>query len=277
MLERFTYTNNFNETLEFGKDSLFVNENDLRDFAWDITSKNDKISGFKKGIVSKTIPIILKCYSETEGVQLRNRLFEVFEKDVLAKKHGRLQIGDYYLRCYITGSKKTQYLVDKGYMLVSATVQTDYPNWVKEVTSMFNTEGGDSQGDGEFLDFPYDFSHDFKSSLVKSEINNTNFVNSDFIMTIFGYAQIPTIYVGGHRYAVNVVVDDDEYLTIDSVNKTIVLTKANGEQVNCFNDRNKDSYIFEKIPVGISTVIALNQRIKFNITLLEERSEPKWI
>ena len=105
MLEKFQYTNSVNETLEFGKGCLFVNKNDLRDFAWKITSKNDRISGFKKGIVKKTVPVILKCSSESEGIELRNKMFEVFEKDVLANKHGKIQIGDYYLRCFITGSK----------------------------------------------------------------------------------------------------------------------------------------------------------------------------
>ena len=273
MLERFIYTNSFNETLEFGKDCLFVNENDLRDFAWNVTSKNDKISSFKKGIVSKTIPVVLKCNSEAEGIHMRNKLFEVFEKDILAKKHGKIQIGDYYLRCYITSSKKTQYLNHMNHMVVSLTVQTDLPEWIKETTTVYgvNTESADV-----FLDYSYDHPYDFKNELVNSKINNTGFVESNFIITIFGEVQNPTLYIGGHEYTVNVIVNEGEYLTIESINKTIVLTKTNGEQVNCFNSRNKDSYIFEKIPAGISTITSPNQKIYFNITLLEERSEPKW-
>ena len=274
MLERFTYTNSLNETLEFGKDCLFVNENDLRDFAWSITSKNDKISSFKKGIVSKTIPIILKCDSEAEGLYLRNRLFEVFEKDVLTKKYGKIHVGDYYLRCYITGTKKTQYLVNMNYMVISATVQTDLPEWIKETTTIYNVN---TKSDEKYLDHPYDFSHDYKNTLANSRISNTGLTASNFILTIFGYVQNPTLYVGEHEYTVNVTVEADEHLTIDSINKTIILTTSNGEQVNCFNRRNKDSYIFEKIPVGTNTITSPNQQIYFNITLLEERSEPKWI
>lgn len=273
MLEKFTYTNSFNETLEFGKDCLFVNENDLHDFTWGVTSKNNKISSFKKGIVSKTIPVVLKCDSEAEGVDLRNRLFEVFEKDVLAKKHGKLQIGDYYLRCYVTGSKKTQYLINKNHMLVSLTVQTDLPEWIKETTSMFNVSAGSNF---LYLDYPHDYPFDFRNEYASLQINNTNFVESNFIITIFGEVQNPSLFVGGHEYTVNAVVNAGEYLTIDSVNKTIVLTKANGEQVNCFNKRNKESYIFKKIPSGVSQITSVNQGMQFNITLLEERSEPKW-
>lgn len=274
MLEKFTYTNSLGESLEFGKDCLFVNENDLRDFAWSITSKNDKISGFKKGIVSKTIPIILKCDSEADGLYLRNRLFEVFEKDVVTKKYGKIHIGDYYLRCYITGTKKTQYLVNMNYMVISATVQTDVPEWIKETTTIFNMNTKPVE---EYLDYPYDFSHDYKNSLISYQVTNGSLTPSNFIITIFGYVQSPTLYIGEHEYTVNVTVDVDEYLTIDSINKTIILTKWNGEQVNCFNSRNKDSYIFEKIPVGTNYITAPSEKINFNITLLEERSEPKWI
>lgn len=273
MLEKFTYTNNFGETLEFGKGSLFVNQNDLRDFAWDITSKNDRISSFKKGIVTKTIPIILKCNTEEEGVALRNKIFEVFEKDVLVKKHGKIQIGDYYLRCFITGSKKTEYLIHKSYMLVSLTVQTDLPEWIKETTTRLLLNSTVSEN---FLGFPYDYPHDFSNGLAKDELNNTGLIATNFIITIYGVAQNPTLYIGGHEYNVNVNVEANEYLTINSLDKTIVLTKLNGEKVNCFNNRNRDSYIFEKIPTGNNVVSTPGYELTADITLLEERSEPKW-
>lgn len=273
MLEKLKYVNHINEILEFGEGSLFVNSNDLRDFAWDITSKNDRISGFKKGIVKKTIPIILKCNSEKEGIKLRNQIFEVFEKDILAKKHGKFFIGDYYLRCFVTGSEKKEYLFNNEYMRLSLTVQTDFPQWVKEMTTVYSAN---SESTEDFLDFSYDFPFDFKSNIVSSEIINTSFIPSDFVINIFGYILNPTLYIAGHEYTVNVEVDTGDYLTINSVNKTIVLNKFNGERINCFNKRNWDSYIFKKIPAGTSIITSPNNQIYFDVTLFEERSEPKW-
>ena len=95
MLEKFKYINHLGETLEFGKYPLFVRENDMRDFAWDVETTNEKISGFTKGIVEKTIPLIIKCTSKEEGVEARNRVYEVIEKDVLAKQYGKICIGDF--------------------------------------------------------------------------------------------------------------------------------------------------------------------------------------
>ena len=273
MLERFKYTNNSGDTLEFGKDCLFVNENDLRDFVWEISTRNNRISGFKKGVVEKTIPLILKCDTEADGIYWRNRIFEVFEKDVLANKHGKIHIGDYYLRCFIVGSKKTEYLIHKGYMVISLVVKTDLPDWVKETTTNHSMYYPEEQN---YLEYPYDFPHDFALPIAGDTLNNTAFAPSNFILTIEGEVLSPTLFIGGHEYTVYVNVDEGEYLTIDSVNKTIVLTKNDGQKINCFNERNKKSYIFEKIPVGNSTITSTIKDLKFTITLLDERSEPLW-
>ena len=275
MLEKFKYTNHVGETLEFGVGSLFANENELRNFSWSVNSKNDRISGFTKGIVPKTIPIVLKCQSAEEGVALKNRIFEVFEKDVLAMQHGKIAIGDYYLKCFVTDSSKSSYLINKGLLMLEITVQTDFPEWIKETTTAFR-HNDDEEAENGFLDFAFDFPFDFKNGLSTGFLNNTNFVASNFRIVIYGEVSNPTLFIGGHEYSVNVDVAKGEFLTIDSVNKTVILTKNNGQKVNCFNARNKDSYIFEKIPSGEVAINSTNEGISFDITLLEERSEPKW-
>lgn len=273
MLEKLIYKNHVNESLEFGSGGLYVNQNDLRDFAWEITSKNDRISGFKKGIVSKTLPIIIKTDTVAEGIQLRNRLFEVAEKDVLAVKHGRIIIGDYYLKCFITESKKSNYLINKGYMTIEVVVTTDFPHWIKETTTQFNYFATVSEGAN--LDYNRDFPSDYASNMLGTTLVNTNFVPTNFVLRIYGACNSPAVTIVGHKYAVNVNLGANEYLTIDSVNKTITKTGASGITENCFNLRDRDSYIFEKIPVGNLNVSASGD-FKFDVTLLEERSEPKW-
>lgn len=273
MLEKIMYRNHINEVVEIGQNVIFVNESDLHDFAWSITKRNDRISAFNKGVVKKTIPLQIVCASEEEGIQIRNRIFEVMEKDVLAMKHGKIIIGNYYLRCFVTASKKSNYLMSKGLLTVKLTVQTDFPEWIKETTTAFNTN---AENASEFLDYLFDYPHDYTNELSGGSINNTGFVPSAFRIVIYGFVTNPTMYIAGHEYSVNVEVGTGEYLTIDSGNKTIVLTKYNGEKVNCFNMRNKDSYIFEKIPEG-EHIVTTSESFSFDITLLEERSEPKWI
>lgn len=273
MLEKLQYINHINEVLDFGTAKLFVNENDLRDFAWEVTTKNNRISGFKKGIVTKTIPIIMKVDTVTEGIQLRNRLFEVFERDVLAVKHGKIIIGDYYLKCFITESAKSDYLIHKGYMKLNVKISTDLPYWIKETTTKFNYAADGTLGTN--LDYNRDYSWDYSSNLIGTSLINANFVSSNFKMTIYGACTNPVITIAGHDYSVNVSLDANEYLTIDSINKTIVKTSGNGGTENCFNLRDRSSYIFEKIPAGELNVSSSGD-FKFEVTLFEERGEPKW-
>jgi hypothetical protein len=275
MLEVVKYKNHLGEVISFGENGIFVNYNDLHDYEWDAISNNNKISGFSKGIVERTIPIVIACLTEEEGIETRNKLHEICEKDVLAMQYGRLIIGDFYLKCFVKASKKSEYLVTKKYMQVELIVTTDKASWIAESTTMFRKITEQKEGN-KSLDYPFDYPFDYASELNSKPLMNHNFTDSEFRMIIYGGCKNPSINIGGHIYQVNAELSDSEYLTIDSIAKTVVLTKYNGEQVNKFNARNRESYVFEKIPPG-EHVVVWEGDFGFDITLLEERSEPKWI
>lgn len=274
MLERIRYINHLNETLEFDKPNAFVQGNDLHDFTWNTNSKNDRISGFKRGINTKSMTIVIKSKTEDECIEMCNRLFDVMEKDTLSVKYGKLFIGDYYLKCFVVESKKTNYRKMQGYINVTLKLATDSKYWVKESISTFGYGNGTEKGTN--LDYNRDFPSDYTSNLLSKTLINTGFVDSNFRMVIYGVCESPGIIIGGHLYEVDVSVGANEYLTIDSINKTIVLTHANGSTQNCFDLRNRESYIFKKLPTGLSNVAASGS-FKFDIVLFDERSEPKWI
>ncbi len=281
MLEKIKFVNHIQEEMSWGEYGIYVNSNDLHDYSWDCTSDNNRISSFNKGIVTKAIPIIICCNSESEGLALKNRLLEITEKDVLALEHGKIIIGDYYLKCYITGSKKDNYLFDKRYMETTLTVTTDYPQWIKETLTSFQKNGNVFSGErkdiseNRNLDFQVDFPYDYMSEMKGKTLDNSGFVGVNFRLIIYGAAVNPVIYISGHGYQVNCHIEEDEYLTIDSINKTILLTKRDGTIENHFHQRSRESYIFEKIVAGINTV-AWDKTFGFDIVMFEERSEPKW-
>jgi phage-related protein len=95
-------------------------------------------------------------------------------------------------------------------------------------------------------------------------------------MIIFGPCSAPTVYVSGHAYTVNCDAELGEYITIDSVEKTVTKTAIDGTTTNVFNLRGRESYIFEKIGAGANTVV-WDGGYGVDIILMEERSEPKWI
>jgi phage-related protein len=275
MLEQLKYKNHVNEVFEFGKDGIFVNTNDLHDYEWTVTQKGNRIAAIDRSVSKRNLPIIILCDTEEKGIEARNKLLEVVEKDVLAMQHGRIILGDYYFRCFVTKSQKKNYLTTKRMMEVTLTLTTDFPYWVKEETFTFRkpSEGG-SVG-GQNLDFNFDYPFDFASSVSLNEVGNTGFVGSNFRMVIYGACINPAVRIAGHLYQVNCEVGEGKYLTIDSVSKKIYVTAVDGTTTNVFNLRNRDSYIFEKIAPGTNHV-TWEGNFGFDITLLEERSEPKW-
>lgn len=271
MLERVKYRNHMGEVIDFGKSGIFIAASDLHDYQWVISKKNNKISCFEREVTNRTLPVTILCATVEDGLAARNRLMEVAEKDVLAKKPGQIIVGDYYYTCYITGSKKSSYLKSRRLMETKLTVTSDAPYWVREELHSFRKAGTSDQG----LDYPFDYAFDFTSSFRSTTLTNTGFTASNFRMIIYGPCSSPSVYVSGHAYVVNCDIEDGEYLTIDSVAKTVTKTAADGTITNVFNLRGRESYIFEKIHSGDS-MVTWDGEFGVDFILLEERSEPKW-
>lgn len=272
MFESLKYKNHINEVIDFGKDGIYVNIGELHDYQWKTTSKGNMISKLSRGVQTRKLPVVIMCSTEEEGIVARNKLFEVVEKDVLAMKHGQIIIGNYYFKCYVTKSAKKDYVNSKRHMELTLTLSSDYPYWVNESLSTF----GVSEQTGEGLDYPFDFVFDYFTDISSTTLNNTSFVATNFKLIIYGACTNPAINIAGHMYQVDCTVGEGEYLTIDSTTKKIFVTKNDGTTVNCFNNRNKRSYAFEKIPAG-KNAVTWNGDFGFDVILMEERSEPKWI
>lgn len=265
MLEKLKYINHLNEEVVFGEKGLIVGTNDLRNFVWSYNSQFSKIQSFAKKIVKKTLPFVI--YG---GSEFANRTFETFEKDVLAGKAGRLYIGDYYIKGYFCESKKSVY--HNGIIKGTLSFVTDQNSWIKETDYTFRMNDETLQ---QGLGYSYDYPYDFTPMVNVQGLNNTSFTPCEFIMTMFGPAKNPTININGSPYHVDVELLDNEYLVINSYEKTIVKVDTKGNKSNEFHNRDIDNYVFKKIDTG-DNKITTNQDMDYNITLLLERSEPAW-
>ena len=274
MIEKVIYRNHLGEEFSFDENGAFLNAGGLRDYSWNISEKNNLISCINKNIALFDLPIFIVAPSEKQGIDLKNRLFEIVEKDVLVMKKGRFVVGDYYLECFVTGSSKSDYLKSKRCMKVTLKVQTDSPFWIKESQHSFYTKL--TRLDYKFLDYNFDYPIDYWISSCNTRLLcNSGFTDSNFRLIFYGDCINPSVTIGGHLYQVHYSPANGERIVIDSEKKTVVLIDRYGKETNIFNRRNRNSYIFKKIPAGL-VAIDFDETFDFDVIIKEERSEPKW-
>lgn len=275
MNDTLKYVNHLNEEIVLNQNGIVINENDFRDYEWSYDKQYDKIVNWSRSITKKKLK--MKVYGENQTA-LRNHIFEIFEKDVLADVPGRLYVGDYYINGFFYDSGKSDY-TSGYYTTYDLKFVTDEAYWKKESYYLYRVEGlsgGTNQTNG-FESYPYDYPYDYSSFINIGNVVNTNFVPINFKAIVYGPVENPAFTIANNVYRVNVSLQSSEYLTIDTLRKTITKTDRRGNVTNLFGSRDLTAgYIFEKIPVGENPFI-VNPETNVDLTLFAERSEPEWI
>ena len=276
MLEKFIFENHLGQRFDGLENGVFLNYNDLRDYSWSYDTINSRISRFYRPVKNRKIPLVVKCNSDEEAIAVKNRLHELAEADIEARIPGKIFVGDYYTNGYVTASAKTDYLINKRLCNITLTLTSDDPAWYREQTYAFTSDSGDVTSIGGGTDYPYDYPYDFALSMNGRKIVCDTTGKNAFKLKIYGEATNPAVVIDGHIYAINGTVGKGESLLIDGVNKTVTLTTSTGAKINWFDKRGRESYIFEPIPAGQSVVSWLGT-FGFDLTVIEKRSEPRWI
>lgn len=270
MLEKIRHTNSNNETLDFAALGILVNYNDLRDYEWSVKTNNNRITGFYKGVVKKTIPFVF-CVDRQKADEIKNQFYEHFEVDVLRNEKGYFEINDYKYYCYAVKSTKSKYLIDKRLLYLNIEVTTDDSYWIKETAF-----SADFSSAAARTVTKYPFTYSFTYSIPKTvSIVNKSFLDADMIMRIYGSCTNPIVNISGNTYQLYITLKKDEYAEIDTFRKTITMYSSDGMQSNIFNSRNKSFNTFKKIPSGSFDVSSVGVE-KVDIVIVERRGEPKW-
>lgn len=268
MLEKMKYVNHINEVVEFGKNGLYINENDLRSFDLSYDVYNNDITNIRREIKGKKLPIVVVGSNYLNNL---DAIINVSEKDVIDGIPGKLYIGDWYVEGYIVGSNPSGYTKRRDAKTTLNFVSISQC-WMRP--KLYTFRHSEHSGD-EGLGYPYDYPYSYLSSVEVLNMVNSFYASADFIMKFYGPLTNPQISINDHTYSVTTEIDTNEVLTVNSIKKTIVLTEEDGTEVNKFADRDTSSYIFEKIPSGLNSLVASNT-YDFDITLIEERRTPAW-
>ena len=275
MLDSFVFENHLGQRFEGLPNGVYLNYSDLRDYSWSYDTINDRISRFHMSTRSRKIPLVVKGKTDDEAVKTLNRLHELAEADIVAKIPGKIFVGDYYTNGYITASAKSNYLLKKTICNIELTLTSDDPAWYRERTYVFVSGEEATIGIGG-TDYPYDYAYDYVLALKGKKVANNAVGESAFRLLIYGEVTNPSVIIGGHTYTVNGTVGQGETLLIDGISKTITLTTASGNKINWFDKRGREGYIFAPLPAGQHTA-SWSGNFGFDLTVIEKRSEPRWI
>lgn len=272
MLDNFIYENHLGQRFVGLSNNVYLNYNDLRDYSWNYETINNRISRLYRPIKDRKIPLWVHCDSEAEAIEVKNKLCDYAEADIEAKRYGKVYIGDWYTTGYITSSVKGEYLIHKKMCKIELTLTSDNSAWYKETGYRFFKDSGVEVGG---LDYPYDYAYGYASALYSKLISHASVSSLEFKLLIYGAVTNPTLDIAGHTYSVDGTIGNGESLMIDSLQKTVTLTTAEGETVNWFDNRSRESNVFEPIRPG-QIPINWNDSFGFDLTIIEKRSEPRW-
>jgi hypothetical protein len=265
------------KVFSFTTDNKWLNNGAIRDYEWSYDSTFNKVRAFN--IELKTAQITLYFTKRKRRINdlqdTAEQFYRIIDEDCRRMQMGKLYYNDYYINCYIIGTQKKHY--DSGVVIgETATVLSDFI-WRKDVKQVFGRDAVIITDSG--LDYPYDYDYDYAPDYDSRRFVTKAIAPFDFTIEWSGYELNPQVTVNGHIYRVYVELFEGQNLAIDSVNKTIIRTLADGTKVNEFDNRDRNNYIFEKMEVvdGSSIVELDGSLSKCVITAHIERSEPTWI
>ena len=218
--------------------------------------------------------------SAAERREKLNTFHDATEHDIMLTQPGTLTVDGYTIECYVIESDTTAPENQELETTNDVTIYCPFPFWLKETKYEIESSGTDMVVDG--LDFPFDLPCDLGVAGYRKVIPFNTTIPLDFRIVVYGVVTDPSIYINGHLYKVNVTVPQNSTLTISSIEKNdrekgVFITYPSGNTTSVLYARDRNSYIFEPIKGSGNIVVSSTQAMKFDLYIIEKRSEPKWI
>lgn len=152
--------------------------------------------------------------------------------------------------------------------------------WRRESLNIFHMQTFE---DSQWLDLPCDLPCDLGGMAAIQTVRNPTPIRQPARITIYGPCTNPYIVIGTNRYQVDASVPEGGRIEIDGASavKTVVMADAQGNRSNLFGKARRGAgldggeYIFQPLEPGIQQ-IAWRNDFDFDVTVVEERTEPPW-
>ena len=279
------YKNHNGRVLDLMKWPYMISESDILGYEWSYTAteytgnkSGSAISDVRKKTAKGTVKIAVAARTKREYSEALEAFLSVVESDLLAGVPGKLYVDEYYYLCYVYGSTKKEWESVAPFLINTLKIVSPYPLWCREISKSFLKIGSGAviRSEDIYLQYPVAYPYRYTMPQNAGFISNDHYTDCDFKMIIYGPCTDPAIRINGHLYEVKATLYAGEYILIDSRENTVVRYLIDGRTQNLFNQRNKESNLFQKIPAGRCAILWNAAAFGFDLTLFQERSEPEW-
>lgn len=267
------YINSKNEKLDFMQAPYLIKNIDgLRNYEWNFQEENGRITRFTKDICQIPISVNVLADTKEEYCEACNRFYSITEHDVIINQRGRLFYNGQYCPCNLITSNKVDWNMGIDFAILDVTFVTDNPVWTTETMQEFHVSAVTA---GSTKKYPCKYPLRYIGGNGIGYLINDSHADSNFIFRIFGPVSSPQIMIGGYAYCIYENLEDGEYLKADSRKGTIVKVARSGAETNAFGKKQNRTKFFKKIPPG-SLPVEWSGNFSFDVTVFDERSEPRW-
>ncbi len=274
------YENSAGAILRLDRPPFVVTDSRLFDCTWKMTlaqrpmGEGGSLLARRRPAADRALTVQAMADSPKELSAALDTMADIFDYDVDRYTSGKLWVNGSYMRCWCSGRTKKFSCDFPRQAQITVTVTPEHPAWCTE--RRYRLTGGDSLQDSGGHRYPYRYPYRCGSSMPSLSINTTRSAPSPMVITLYGPAIAPRIYVAGMFIGITSSLSEGERVVIDQLSKTITKIGADGQTASIFGDRIKNGHTFEYAPAGISTVEIHSDSLGADITLIEQRSEPSW-
>lgn len=231
-----------------------------------------KIKRFYKDVQTHKLTLSIMADDAKQFDEIMYSMQRMFEKDVRSLRPGRIWWNDFYKEGFVFSTANSDY--EEMFESVEHDIEfiSVNPYWTKETKYRYMPQAEQAG----VLDYPRDYGYDYDQSNIIEILNNDCIGEANFEITFYGPSVDPITIIAGNTYALDTTLKQGEYATVNSITKKIRQYNINGEMTNIFDRRDREHYIFTKIPEGTTTVTR-SKDTQMDITLYDERGEPNWI
>jgi len=266
-------------------------ENDLLNYDWSLETADSpdgyggRVIGFRRGVTMKKVPVQIWTRTNAQdpggffngGEEIYKDnvywLQKIFDADIIAKKPGKLYVGDWWVKAYVVASEKTEWNDDLPYMINTLTFAIESAYWNME--EWYSFPAYETMGGSGFRypgKYPAKYCMTGGVKYIRPWLYDREL---PMVITVYGPAQNPAFTIAGNVYTVLTEITEGERLVIDQLERTVHKITATGDVVNEFNNRGKESSVFEPLPAGYWEIpVYYSGNFAFEVKLYTQVTEP---